>query len=186
MSLSFVTKGMNPEEQINHHIIQKAFEKAFNLIVDEYQQRLYWHIRRMVTNHDDANDVLQNTFIKIWKALPNFKGNSKLYTWAYRIATNESITFINKRKGDMSFDEVAYSVSQNLEADAFFDGDEAQRKLHAAVSALPDKQKAVFNLKYFEELKYEEISEILETSVGGLKASYHHAVKKIEEYLKQD
>ncbi len=177
---------MNPEEQINQLIKVKAFEKAFNLIVDEYQQRMYWHIRRMVTNHDDANDVLQNTFIKIWKALPNFKGNSKLYTWAYRVATNESITFINKRKEDTSFEVVAFGISQNLEANAFFDGDEAQRKLHAAVGALPEKQKAVFNLKYFEELKYDEISQILDTSVGGLKANYHYAVKKIEEFLKAD
>lgn len=177
---------MNQEDQINQLIKEKALEKAFNLIVDEYQQRMYWHIRRMVTDHDDANDVLQNTFIKIWKALPKFTGDSKFYTWAYRIATNESITFINKRKDDASFDDLAYSISQNLEADAFFDGNEAQRKLHAAVSALPEKQKAVFNLKYFEELKYEEISKILDTSVGGLKASYHHAVKKIEDYLKHD
>lgn len=177
---------MNPDDQIIQLIKEKAFEKAFNLIVDEYQQRLYWHIRKMVTNLDDANDVLQNTYVKIWKALPKFKGDSKFYTWAYRIATNESITFINNRKVDTSYEDVAYGVSQNLEADAFFDGNEAQRKLHAAVAALPVKQKAVFNLKYFEELKYEEISEILNTSVGGLKASYHHAVKKIEEYLKQD
>ena len=119
---------MNQEDQINLHIKKKAFEKAFNLIVDEYQQRMYWHIRRMVANHDDANDVLQNTYIKIWKAIPKFKGDSKFYTWAYRIATNESITFINKRKDDASFDEVAYNVSKNLEADAFFDGNEAQRK----------------------------------------------------------
>ena len=177
---------MNQEDRINQLIKEKALEKAFNLIVDEYQQRMYWHIRRMVTDHDDANDVLQNTFIKIWKALPKFKGDSKFYTWAYRIATNESITFINKRKDDASFDDLAYGISRNLEADAFFDGNEAQRKLHAAVAALPEKQKAVFNLKYFEELKYEEISKILDTSVGGLKASYHHAVKKIEDYLKHD
>ncbi|MCT4623865.1 MAG: sigma-70 family RNA polymerase sigma factor [Schleiferiaceae bacterium] len=177
---------MEKEQQINQLINKKAFEQAFNVVVDEYQQRLYWHIRRMVTDHDDANDVLQNTFIKIWKALPRFKGQSKFYTWAYRIATNESITFINKRKDDASFDEMAFGISQNLEADAFFDGDEAQRKLHAAVAALPEKQKAVFNLKYFEELKYDEISEIMETSVGALKASYHHAVKKIEEFLSND
>jgi RNA polymerase sigma-70 factor (ECF subfamily) len=177
---------MEKEQQINQLINKKAFEQAFNVVVDEYQQRLYWHIRRMVTDHDDANDVLQNTFIKIWKALPRFKGQSKFYTWAYRIATNESITFINKRKDDASFDEMAFGISQNLEADAFFDGDEAQRKLHAAVAALPEKQKAVFNLKYFEELKYDEISEIMETSVGALKASYHHAVKKIEEFLSDD
>jgi RNA polymerase sigma factor (sigma-70 family) len=177
---------MNQEDKINQLIKEKAFEKAFNLIVDEYQQRLYWHIRKMVTNHDDANDVLQDVFVKIWKALPKFKGDSKFFTWAYRISTNESITFINKRKVDASFEDVAYAVSQNLEADAFFDGNEAKRKLHAAVAALPEKQKAVFNLKYFEELKYEDISKILDTSVGGLKASYHHAVKKIEEFIKHD
>lgn len=177
---------MNQEDKINQLLKEKAFEKTFNLIVDEYQQRLYWHIRRMVSNHNDANDVLQNTFIKIWKALPKFKGQSKFYTWAYRIATNESITFLQKRKNDASFEDIAYGVSQNLEADTFFDGDEAQRKLHAAVAALPEKQKAVFNLKYFEEMKYEEISLVMETSVGALKASYHHAVKKIEEFLKDD
>jgi len=176
---------MEIEEQITLLLgNKKKLDLAFNAVVDAYQQRLYWHIRRMVLDHDDANDVLQNTFIKIWKGLGNFKGNSKVYTWAYRIATNESITFLNKKREDISFDLVEFSVSKNLEADVYFDGDEIERKLYAAIHTLPEKQKAVFNLKYFDELKYTEISEILETSVGGLKASYHHAVKKIEEFLK--
>lgn len=165
---------------------KKTLEKAFHLLVDTYQEKLYWHIRRMVQDHDDANDVLQNTFIKIWKALPKFKAQSKIYTWAYRIATNESITFLNKKREDSSFDEVAYKMSNNLEADTFFSGDEIQLKLFQAVSTLPDKQKAVFMMKYFDEIKFKDMSEILNTSVGSLKASYHHAVKKIEAFLKED
>ena len=164
----------------------KTHEKAFHIFVDTYQQRLYWHIRRMVQNHDDANDVLQNTFIKIWRALPKFKAESKIYTWAYKIATNESITFINKRKENISFDEVSYMLSQDLTSDVYFTGDEIQRKLAQAMATLPEKQKAVFTLKYFDELKYEEMSEITGTSVGALKASFHHAVTKIKNFLTQD
>lgn len=177
---------MDQEKEIIQALNQKAFDKAFNLIVDEYQQRLYWHIRRMVVDHDDANDVLQNTFIKIWKALPKFKVASKVYTWSYRIASNESITFLNKKRETTSFDDVAHQMAQDLSTDQYFDGDEAQMKLHSAIASLPDKQKAVFNLKYFEEMKYDEISEILQTSVGALKANYHHAVKKIENFIKED
>jgi RNA polymerase sigma factor (sigma-70 family) len=158
---------------------------AFNLIVRQYQKRLYWHIRRMVIDHDDANDVVQNVFIKVWRGLDGFKGDSKLYTWLYRIATNESLTFLKQKRGGtfVSFDEVSHHLSGSLEADHYFKGDEIQKKLQQAILTLPDKQRLVFNLKYFDEMKYEEMSQVLETSVGALKASYHHAVKKIEEFI---
>ena len=163
-------------------------EIAFKHLISKYKERLYWHIRKMVLNHDDADDVLQNTFIKIWNGLDSFRAESSLFTWLYRIATNESITFLNqqKRKSMTSLrDENEYLI-ENLESDTYFDGDEYQLILQKAIAKLPDKQRLVFNMKYFDEIKYEEMSEILETSVGALKASYHHAVKKIEEYLKQN
>ena len=161
---------------------------AFNLIVRKYQERLYYYIRRMVVDHDDADDVMQNTFVKAWKALGNFRGDANLYTWLYRIATNESLNFINKRKkqNKVSMDDAEHYLAQNLESDHYYSGDEIQQKLQAAIATLPEKQKAVFVLKYFEEKKYDEISDILGTSVGALKASYHHAVKKIEKYLTGD
>lgn len=159
---------------------------GFNLLVETYQERLYWHIRKMVLNHDDADDVLQNTFIKVWKALENFRGDSKIYTWIYRIATNESLSHIQKSKrtfsGDPNF-ETALSIQ--IEGDPFFDGDEAVLKLWKAIELLPTKQKTVFKLKYFEEMKYEDMSELLGTSVGSLKASYHHAVVKVKEVLQK-
>lgn len=162
--------------------------KAFNLIVLQFQERIYFFIRKMVLDHDDANDVTQNVFIKAWKGLDSFRGDSKLSTWLYRIATNESITFINKRKkiAGVPLDEVAYGLSKSLEADVYYDGDEIQRKLQTALATLPAKQKSVFIMKYFEDKKYKEISEITGTSVGALKASFHHAVNKIEEFLKSD
>lgn len=161
-------------------------ERAFRVLVERYQERLYWHIRRFVLHHEDANDVIQNTFIKAWKGIGNFRADSKLYTWLYRIATNESINYLNKRKQlrtEDADDETAASRASGLQADPYFDGDEAERKLYEALETLPEKQRAVFQLRYFEELKYEEISEITGTTPGGLKASYHHAVKKIEQYL---
>ena len=158
---------------------------AFNLLVRKYQQKLYWHIRRIVIDHDDANDVIQNTFIKIWKALDNFKEDSQLYTWLYRIATNESLTFLKQKKAFVSFDEVSYGLANSLQDDSFFKGDEIQKRLQLAILTLPEKQRIVFNMKYFDEMKYEEMSQVLETSVGALKASYHHAVTKIEEYIKK-
>lgn len=161
---------------------------AFEVLVDTYKERLYWHIRRIVLNHDDTDDVLQNTFIKVYKNIEGFKGDSKLYSWMYRIATNEALTFLkgkSKRLG-ISDKELQDRVLDNLQADVYFEGDKIQLKLQKAIATLPEKQKLVFNMKYFEELKYEEISEILETSVGGLKASYHLAVKKIEAFLKED
>jgi len=162
--------------------------KAFEVLVNTYKERLYWHIRRIVLNHDDADDVLQNTFIKVYKNIENFKGDSKLYSWMYRIATNESLTFLKKKsnKLGMSDTELQDRMVNNLQADVYFEGDEIQLKLQKAIAELPEKQKLVFNMKYFEEMKYEEISRILSTSVGGLKASYHLAVKKIESYLKED
>ena len=158
---------------------------AFNLLVRQYQKRLYWHIRKILLNHDDTDDVLQNVFIKVWSNLGNFKAESQLYTWMYRIATNESINFLNQKKkhAGIPLDDVSDFLSNNLESDSYFKGDEIQMKLQKAILTLPDKQRIVFNMKYFDNIKYEEMSTILETSVGALKASYHHAVKKIENYL---
>ena len=168
-------------------INQKKERKAFKVIVDTYNQQVYWHIRRMVLNHDDANDVLQNTYIKVWKALSKFKGNSKMFTWLYRIATNESITFINKRKKqNVSLDTIQLKESQTNNQTVLMTSDTIKQKLYLAIETLPAKQRVVFNLKYFEELKYQEISKITSTSVGALKANYHHAVKKIEKYLKEN
>ena len=161
--------------------------RAFEVLVNTYKERLYWHIRRIVLNHDDADDVLQNTFIKVYKNIDGFKGDSKLYSWMYRIATNEALTFLKKKSKELgiSDSELQDKLVGNLQADVYFEGDEIQMKLQKAISVLPEKQKLVFNMKYFEELKYEEISEILNTSVGGLKASYHLAVKKLESFLKE-
>ena len=158
---------------------------AFNLLVRQYQKRLYWHIRKILLDHDDTNDVLQNVFIKVWRNLEGFKGESQLYTWLYRIATNESITFLNqkKKRAGIPLDDVSAFLANNLESDSYFKGDEIQAKLQKAILTLPDKQRIVFNMKYFDNIKYEQMSEILETSVGALKASYHHAVKKVEDYL---
>ncbi len=166
---------------------ETKIEQGFKLLMQTYQERLYWHIRRMVFEHEDANDVIQNTFIKVYKSIHKFEGKSKLYTWLYRIATNEAITFLNKKKkiSTASLDNEEYNLDNQLKADEYFDGDEIQRKLYEALDQLPEKQKAVFNLRYFEEMSYAEMSDILGTSVGGLKASYHHAVKKIEIYLKR-
>jgi RNA polymerase sigma-70 factor (ECF subfamily) len=146
---------------------------------------LYWHIRKILIDHDDTNDVLQNVFIKVWRNLQGFKGESQLYTWLYRIATNESITFLNqkKRRAGVPLDEGSSFLGVSLQSDALFKGDEIQAKLQKAILTLPDKQRIVFNMKYFDNMKYEEMSRVLETSVGALKASFHHAVKKIETYL---
>lgn len=163
----------------------KTQNEAFKLLLSSYQKPIYNHIRNIVLNHDDAADVLQNTFIKIFQNLKNFKGESKLFSWMYRIATNEAITFLNakaKRNGTTSTDFQQKQI-ENLRADSYFEGDEIQLKLQKAIALLPEKQQLVFKMRYFEELKYEELSEILGTSVGALKASYHHAVKKIEEYM---
>jgi len=162
-------------------------EKAFRILIKEYKERLYWHIRKIVISHDDADDVLQNTFIKIFKGIDNFKQDSKLYSWMYRIATNESITFINKRARERNIDitEMKQELVSNLQSDRWFSGNDIELILQEAVATLPEKQQLVFNMKYFDHMKYQEISDILETSVGGLKASYFHAVKKIELYIKK-
>lgn len=161
---------------------------AFNLIVRKYSERLYWHIRKLVISHDDSDDVLQNTFLKVWNGLEDFREASQLYTWLYRIATNEALTHLNqkKRRFLIPLEDVERQLANTLESDEYFSGDELQLKLQKAVLTLPEKQRVVFNLKYFEEMPYEEMSNILGTSVGALKASYHHAVKKIEIYLQKD
>ena len=163
-------------------------ELAFNQLVQKYQERLYWHIRKIVLDHDDADDVLQNTMIKVWKSLGKFRSESGLYTWLYRIATNESLSHLKlkKKKSFAPWVDVEQRMGEDLEADPWFNGDEIQLKLQKAILKLPEKQRIVFNMKYFEEFKYEEMSEILGTSVGALKASYHHAVKKIESMLGGD
>lgn len=161
-------------------------EKAFGVLISRYKERLYWHIRKIVISHDDADDVLQNTFIKVFRGIDNFKKESKLYSWMYRIATNESITFINKRAKEKNTDisEIKQELISCLQSDEWFTGDEIQLILQEAIARLPKKQQLVFNMKYFDNMKYNEISDILKTSVGGLKASYFHAVKKIEHYIK--
>ena len=161
--------------------------EGFAHIVDEYSERLYWQIRKMVYSHDDANDILQDVFIKAWLNIDKFRGDAKLSTWLYKIAINESITFINKSKAklNLSIDDDDSFLVNKLEGDKYFDGDRAQLLLQKAVVTLPEKQRLVFQLKYFNELKYDEMSDILGTSVGALKASYHHAVKKVEKFLKE-
>lgn len=160
-------------------------DEAFGDLVQKYKERLYWHIRKIVLNHDDTDDVLQNTFLKVWKNFDSFREESSLFTWLYRIATNESLTFINqkKRHNIAPVNEANDYLQQNLEADEYFDGDEIQKKLQQAILTLPDKQRLVFNMRYFDEMPYQEMSDILETSVGALKASYHHAARKVENYL---
>ena len=161
--------------------------EAFEAIVKEYSEQLYWQIRRLVFSHDDANDILQNTFIKAWSNIEYFRGDAKMYTWLYRIALNECLTYVNKQQANntLSIDDADIEVLGKLESDPYFDGDETQKVFLRAIHSLPQKQQMVFNLKYFKEMKYEEISEILGTSVGALKASYHHAVKKIETFLEK-
>jgi len=160
-------------------------EASYRLLISTHKQRLYWHIRKIVLNHENADDVLQNTFIKVFRHIDGFKGESKLYSWMFRIATNESISFLKKEAKHLRVDMKTLQEQRvdNLKADVYFDGDEIQLKLQKAIIRLPQKQQLVFNMKYFDDLKYEEISEILDTSVGALKASYHHARKKIELFL---
>jgi RNA polymerase sigma-70 factor, ECF subfamily len=175
---AFIAELLNPKMQ------NEAFKKLLQL----YQKPLYYHIRNMVLNHDDADDVLQNTFVKVFSHLNSFKGESKLYSWMYRIATNEAISFMQQRakKQGISNEEVQQKAINKLESDVYFDGNEIQLKLQKAIAILPEKQQLVFKMKYYEELKYEEISTTLGTSVGALKASYFHAVKKIQDFLQHD
>ena len=176
--IAFIQELLDPKTQ----------NVAFQKLLSDYQRPLYHHIRNIVLNHDDADDVLQNTFIKVFRYLKDFKGESKLYSWMYRIATNEAITFIHQKakRNGMTSEALQSKIVGNLKADSYFDGTEIQLKLQKAIVLLPEKQQLVFKMKYFEEIKYEDLSEILGTSVGALKASYHHAVKKIEKYMTTD
>lgn len=161
-------------------------EKAFTSIIKKYQEKLYWHLRRMVIEHEDANDVLQNVLIRVWNGLENFREDSQLYTWLYRVATNECLTFLDqqKKRSAVSLNNVESGLENKIKADLHFDGNKLEWKLQLAIQQLPDKQKIVFQLRYYDEMPYEKMSRVLETSEGALKASYHHAVKKIEEYIK--
>lgn len=193
-----------PEKQVNQDIIMNSSfdenavlallqdestqKKGFEMIVAQYSEQLYWQIRRMVLSHEDANDLLQNTFVKAWVSIDYFRAEAKLSTWLYRIALNECLTFLNKQRvaATVSLDDPEADVLQKLEGDPYFSGDKVQLLLQKALLALPEKQRMVFNLKYYQEMKYEEMSEIFGTSVGALKASYHHAVKKIEKFLSEE
>ena len=177
----------NEEEIIEQLHDPNRCNAAFGKVIEQYSQGLYWQIRRMVFNHDDANDILQNTFLKAWSNIDNFRGSAKLSTWLYKIAINESITFINKERArnEASIDDDSFLLN-NIESDQYFDGDEAQEKLQRAINSLPEKQRLVFNMRYYDEMKYEDMSEILGTSVGALKASYHHALKKIEAFFEEN
>lgn len=173
---------MNEEEIVRRLQDSSQRRTAFARVVAQYSEPIYWQIRRIVLSHDDANDLLQNTFIKAWTNLDSFRGDSKISTWLYRIAVNESLNFVQHQKNSLSLDEDS-SVVDFLMSDEFFDGDELQAQLQAVIAQLPEKQRLVFQMKYFQDLKYEEISEILGTSVGALKATYHHAVKKIADFF---
>ena len=179
---------MEDKELLEKFARPESRNMAFNQLVRKYQQQVYWHIRKMVIDHDDSDDLTQEVFIKIWKNLESFRQDAQLYTWIYRIATNECLTFLSskRRKFFLPINDVTAELMEKVEASPELAGDDIQLKLQKAILRLPDKQRLVFNMKYFEEMKYEEMSEILGTSVGALKASYHIAVKKIEEYVQQD
>jgi RNA polymerase sigma-70 factor (ECF subfamily) len=181
---------MNPNEKDLQIQLSQPNKRAgaFSTLVRSYQERLYWHIRKMVLSHEDANDVLQNTFMKAWNGLDGFRGDSQVSTWLYRIATNETLTFLaNKRMRNLqSIDTNEDMMLQNLQADTYLNGNELQLKLQKAILTLPEKQRLVFNMKYFDDITYEQMESILGTSVGALKASYHHAVKKIEKIFSEE
>jgi RNA polymerase sigma-70 factor, ECF subfamily len=181
---------MHPTDQeiLSMTQIPQQRETAFAMLVKKYRQRLYWHLRKMVVIHEDADDLLQNTFIKVWNNLGNFRGDASLFTWLYRIATNEALNHLNKKRTELlnSFEDLENVMTGRLDADPLFSGDEIQRRLQKSILTLPDKQRLVFNMKYYDNLKYEEMAEILETSVGALKASYFHAVRKIEALIKSE
>ena len=180
------SKGYNEEEIVAQLKDENLRAAAFSVIVKEHSEDIYRHIRRMVLIHDDADDIVQNTFIKAWLNIDSFQGKSKISTWLYRIAINETLTFLNRNKGTLvSLDSPEGAIADQLESDTYFSGSKADAMLQEAIARLPEKQRLVFNLKYYDEMKYEEMSQLLDTSVGALKASYHIAVKKIEEYLSQ-
>ncbi|MGN6246713.1 MAG: RNA polymerase sigma factor [Ginsengibacter sp.] len=180
-----MTESQNDQELLALFKIPASKEQAFTAIIKKYQEKLYWHIRRIVITHEDADDVLQNMFIKVWKGLENFREDSQLYTWLYRIATNESLTFLNKEKkrSSVSLSDEENGLSNKLKSDSHFDANKLEWKLQLAIQSLPEKQRVVFNLRYYDEMPYEEMSHVLETSEGALKASYHHAAKKIESFI---
>lgn len=178
-------KQVEDSEILEKFSNKETRNEGFNLLLQKYQQKIYWHIRRLVIDHDDTDDLVQEVFVKVWKNLDKFRSDSKLYTWIYRIATNESITFLNKKKqrNNTPLDEVSEELAESLVASSYFNGDKIQMKLQQALLSLPEKQRLIFNMKYFDDLKYEEISEITGTSVGALKASFHIAVKKVETFM---
>lgn len=183
-----MTNSLTDEQLVELLRNEKTRQKAFSQVVIKYQKQIYWQIRKMLISHEDTDDVLQNTLMKAWVGIENFRGDSKLSTWLYRIAVNETLTFLNNQriKNMSSMLDMEDILLSKLEADSYFDGNEAEEKLQKAIITLPDKQRLVFNMKYFEEKTYEEMEEILGTSVGALKASYHHAVKKIEQFLSEN
>ena len=176
------------EEIIEKIQDEKTINFGFNLLMDKYQEKVYWVIRRMVIEHEAADDVAQETFVKVWKNIESFKGDSKLYTWIYRIATNEALNHLRKKKRRffLPIGDVEHELRSSLDADVYYTGDDIQLKLQKALLKLPEKQRLVFNMKYFEEMKFKDIAELMEVSVGSLKAQYHHAVKKIEKFIKED
>ena len=178
-------KQFSDEELLNMFFEGDNPDYAFNLIVRKYQEAVYRHVRRMVISHDDANDVVQDVFVKAWQAMSGFRKDSGLYTWLYRIATNEALTFLKRKKTRyfLPLVDVSKQLEETIESDVYYQGSDIEKKIQKAILKLPDKQRAVFNLRYFDEMKYEEMAEVLNTSVGALKASYHHAVKKIEQFL---
>jgi len=182
-----MTPNVDDKTLLLEFAVPATRESAYTRIIKKYQERIYWHIRRMVVSHEDTNDVMQNVFIKMWKHLDGFREDSQLFTWIYRIATNESLTFLEKNKkrvnNSVSLDNELTNLSNTIKADKHFDASKLEWKLQLAIQQLPDKQRAVFNLRYYDEMPYEEMSRVLETSEGALKASYHHAVKKVEDFI---
>jgi RNA polymerase sigma-70 factor (ECF subfamily) len=181
----YMAQHLDDKELLNQFREPATREAGFTRIIKKYQEKLYWHIRRMVVEHEDANDVLQNMFIKVWNGLGNFREDSQLYTWLYRIATNECLTFLEqqKKRSSVSLSDVESGLSNKLQSDKHFDANKLEWKLQVAIQQLPEKQRVVFNLRYYDEMPYEKMSKVLETSEGALKASYHHAVKKIEDFI---
>jgi RNA polymerase sigma factor (sigma-70 family) len=180
--------GNNKPDSDIFELLNTDVNKGFRIVVERYSSKLYWHIRRLVILHEDADDALQNTFINAWRNIGNFRNESSIYTWLYAIATNESLAIINKRRKNtaVSLDDLGSFFANSHEGSTWFDGDEVQTKLQNAILQLPEKQRIVFNLKYFDDMTYKEMSKVLDTSVGALKASYHHAVKKIENIINND
>jgi RNA polymerase sigma factor (sigma-70 family) len=181
----YMTIQIDDKELLMQFADPSTKERAYTNIIKKYQEKLYWHIRRMVVEHEDANDVLQNMFIKVWRGLENFREDSQLYTWLYRIATNESLTFLEqqKKRAAVSLSDEESGLSNKVKASENFDANKLEWKLQLAIQQLPEKQRVVFNLRYYDEMPYEEMSRVLETSEGALKASYHHAAKKIEDFI---